>query len=135
MKQMRIIVAGGRDFDNYEGMERELSKYLCEVLSTTDINDKSQITFVSGRARGADTLGEQFAHNNGYNVKLFPADWNKFGKRAGFLRNEEMAKYASEDKENIKGVLFAFWDGKSKGTKNMINLGYIYGLIVHVCRY
>lgn len=135
MKFMRIIVAGGRDFSDYDGMNMVLENYLSNIFSSGEIIDQSKVTFVSGTAKGADTLGENFAKEHGYFVTRFPADWNRYGKRAGFLRNEEMAKYASEDRENIKGILFAFWDGKSKGTKNMINLGHKYGLEVHVFRY
>lgn len=70
-------------------------------------------TIVSGGARGADKLGEVYAKDNGYNLRIFPADWNTHGYKAGFLRNEEMAEYAD--------ALAAFWDGKSRGTKHMIS--------------
>ncbi len=65
-------------------------------------------------ARGADRLGERYAKERGYPVRLFPADWEKFGKSAGYRRNAEMAKYADG--------LIAFWDGRSAGTGHMIYL-------------
>ena len=67
---------------------------------------------VSGLAKGPDSFGKQWGEANGIPVKEFPADWNKLGKKAGFARNFEMARYADE--------LVAFWDGKSRGTKHMI---------------
>ena len=62
-----------------------------------------------------------------------PANWEYYGKRAGMIRNGEMARYASEDPDN-EGILIAFWDGKSRGTKGMINIAYRTGLEVVVIR-
>lgn len=127
MKEIRIIVAGGRDFDDYKLLKLTLKEY----INGLDIIDLSQIVVISGAARGADTLGEHFACDYQIAIRRFPAKWEELGKRAGFVRNAEMAKYAAEK----RGVLFAFWDGKSKGTKNMINLANRYGLEVHVINY
>ena len=120
----RVIVAGTREFDNYLLLRMKLTDYL---LSIPD----EEIEIISGTARGADKLGEQYASD--YNLKCikFPADWNTYGKSAGYRRNAEMAKYASQE----HGVLFAFWDGKSKGTKHMIDLAYKYNLETYVIKY
>lgn len=83
--------------------------------------------------RGADTLGERFAKEFGLEVKRFIPDWDSLGKRAGYVRNAEMAKYSVEDGND--GMLIAFWDGKSKGTKHMIDLANQYKLEVHVVNY
>jgi hypothetical protein len=86
---------------------------------------KSKITeIVSGTARGADKFGEEIAEKFNISVKRFPADWDRYGKRAGYVRNEEMAKYAD--------ALIAVWDGKSKGTKNMIDIAKKENLLVHI---
>ena len=122
-QELRIVVAGSRNFDNYELLANVLKSYLED--------NTLPVTIVSGTARGADTLGEQFARFNGYNVVRFPANWNTFGRRAGYIRNAEMAKYATEE----KGVLFAFWDGISRGTKHMIDLAERYGLEIHVINF
>ena len=99
---MKVIVAGGRDFNNYPIVEQILNRI------------KYQITeIVSGDAKGADTLGAHWANYNSIPVKHFPAKWERYGKSAGFIRNAEMADYAD--------MLIAFWDGKSHGTANMIN--------------
>lgn len=127
MKEIRIIVAGGRDFDDYELLKATLKEY----IDGLDVVDLSQIVIISGAARGADTLGEHFAYDYGISIRRFPAKWDELGKRAGWVRNAEMAKYAAEK----HGVLFAFWDGKSRGTKNMIDLANRYGLEVHVVYY
>ena len=97
---------------------------------TEQHNDLDKIRIVSGAARGADQLGEQYAKLVGYEVSKFPADWDGLGKRAGYVRNDEMAKYAMENSNY--GVLIAFWDGKSKGTKHMIDLAEKNGLELHI---
>jgi len=102
---MKVIIAGGRDFSDYDN--------LCQVCNKI-LSEQTNIEIVSGVASGADKLGERFAFDNGYPIKQFPADWDKFGKSAGYKRNAEMAEYAD--------ALIAFWDGKSKGTKHMIDL-------------
>ena len=69
---------------------------------------------LSGAYKGADLLGERYAAERNYPIKQFPANWSRYGKSAGYKRNNEMALYAD--------VLIAFWNGKSKGTKHMIEL-------------
>ena len=115
---MKVIIAGSRDFDDYE----VLCKY-CDFL----LQSQTDIEIVSGTARGADQLGEKYATERGYKITKFPADWDKLGKAAGYIRNEEMAKYAD--------ALIAFWNGNSKGTEHMINLANKYKLNVRVCNY
>ena len=97
------------------------------TINKCDNFDKIRI--VSGAARGADQLGEQYAKATGYEVSKFPADWDSLGKRAGYVRNVEMAEFAIEN--NSVGVLIAFWDGKSKGTEHMIKQATKYGLKVY----
>ena len=113
---MKIIIAGGRDFDNY------LHLLEAVVKSGFDITE-----VVSGGAPGADTLGELFARDMDLSMKRFPADWNRHGRAAGPIRNGEMALYAD--------ALIAMWDGVSTGTANMIKQATERGLKVHVERY
>ena len=131
IRKLRIIVAGSRDFKDYPLLRDTLMYYLTDMDDADVVDDPSQVKFISGTARGADTLGEQFAYTYEYDVIRFVPDWDTYGKSAGYRRNAEMAKYASEE----YGVLFAFWDGKSKGTKHMIDLANRYGLEVHVVKY
>lgn len=98
---MITIIAGSRSINDYNELLDALKKVPWVI---TEI--------VSGHASGVDMLGEQYAKENDLKLHLFKADWNKYGKRAGFIRNGEMAEYA--------GVLLAIWDGKSRGTKDMI---------------
>jgi hypothetical protein len=112
---MKVIIAGGRNFNNYDVLRQNCDK----VLSLQE-----DVEIVSGTANGADKLGERYAQEKGLLVKQFPADWEKYGRGAGYKRNEEMAKYAD--------VLIAFWDGKSRGTKHMIDLAKKYELKVEV---
>jgi len=108
MQEFKVIVAGSREFNNYSLLAKKLHHLLKEKAET------HKIVIVSGTARGADKLGELWASRHDHEVERFPADWNKHGKRAGYLRNKEMAEYAD--------ALIAFWDGVSRGTEHMVNI-------------
>ena len=112
---MKVIIAGGRTFNDYDLLCQH-----CDIV----VSLQTEIEIVSGTANGADKLGEKYASERAYPVKQFPAEWSKYGKSAGLKRNEQMAKYAD--------TLIAFWDGKSKGTKHMIDLAKHHGLKVTV---
>lgn len=102
---MKLAVIGSRNFVDYS--------LLCSYL--TKINDIKEIThIISGGAIGADRLGLQWAKSNNKETIIFFPEWKKYGKRAGFLRNNDIIE--SSDK------VIAFWDGKSKGTEHSIKL-------------
>lgn len=128
MKELRIIIAGGRDFNDYELLKNSVIEIITDKTVFPDL-----VVIVSGMARGADILGIKFANEMGLKIARFPADWSNFGKRAGYVRNIEMAKFAVEDDND--GFLIAFWNGKSKGTKHMIDVAQKSGLEVHVVNY
>lgn len=92
---------------------------------------RENLEIISGVANGADKLGERFAEEYNLKIKKFPANWDLYGKSAGYKRNEQMALYAKED----NGVLIAFWDGESKGTVHMIKLARKYDLTTIVIGY
>ena len=116
------LIVGSRDFNDYE-----LLKEKCDKL----LSNQSEITIVSGGAKGADSLAERYAHDKGYELKVFKADWDSYGKSAGYIRNEQMHKYISQfDK---RGVI-AFWNGTSKGTAHNFELGKRYGSYVKIVR-
>ena len=121
MEQFRIIIAGGRDFNNYE--------LLCEKMDylLQHVKETKQVVIISGKARGADALGERYALEHGFSVQEFPAQWDKYGKSAGYKRNITMA-------DNADAVV-AFWDGVSKGTKHMIDTATARKLKLRVVRY
>ena len=106
---MKTIIAGSRTITDYQLIED-----CCQLENITEV--------VSGTARGVDKLGEQYANNHNIPVKLFPANWDYYGKSAGYKRNEEMADYADQ--------LIAFWDGNSRGTEHMIRIAQKKGLRV-----
>lgn len=112
---IKVIIAGGRNFDDFNK--------LCQVCAEF-LQDQNNVEIVSGAYKGADLLGERYAAERNYPIKQFPADWRRYGKSAGLKRNTEMANYAD--------MLIAFWDEKSKGTKNMIDLATQAGLKVKV---
>lgn len=104
---MNIIIAGCRDFTDYEFL-----KFSCEQVITS-LNPQDKVAIVSGCARGADQLGERFAKEKGFEILKYPANWHEHGKAAGPMRNSEMA--------NAGHVLIAFPIGESKGTRDMIS--------------
>lgn len=119
---MKVIVAGGRDFTDADLMVREVHK----LALAGHIKDDSSL--VCGMARGADmTAYRVWRDIFDLPINKFPADWDAEPRRAGFIRNTEMAKYAD--------VLIAFWDGKSKGTKHMIDTMRQLGKPVYVINY
>lgn len=102
----RIVVAGCRNFNDYEKAEKYIS------ICISSMKTKYELIFLSGGCQGADLLGERYAKENGYKIERYPADWIKFGKSAGPKRNRKMAEAAD--------FVICFWDNKSKGTKSMI---------------
>jgi hypothetical protein len=113
---MRLIIAGGRDFEDYCLLCEFMTQFAPEV-----------ILILCGKARGADTLGERWARQNNIKVEYYPALWKTHGLAAGPIRNIEMAKNATH--------LLAFHDGKSKGTAHMIKVAQEHGLLVKVVSY
>jgi hypothetical protein len=102
---MKVVIFGSRTIEDIE--------HVRQAVSESGI--KPKITeIVSGLAAGADTLALEYARENGFAVKEFPAHWKELGRKAGSLRNIEMSKYADF------GV--AVWDGRSRGTAHMISL-------------
>lgn len=114
---MRTIIAGSRDCTDPKVLRRALSQCgwaPCAVLS--------------GTARGADTLGEQWAQQFRVPLEYYPADWNTHGRgMAGKIRNQAMADAAD--------ALVALWDGNSGGTADMIRRARAAGLKVFVYKY
>lgn len=107
----KVIICGGREFEDYELLKKACDFYLAKKFETGE-----KIIIVSGGARGADSLGEKYAEERGLEVQRFPADWNKYGKRAGYLRNKQMAE--------VSNACIAFLSsyGENKGTKMMISI-------------
>ena len=119
-RPIRCIFAGSRDFGEAPEHRKLIEKQLRNLV-IVPYTDASKIEIVSGCARGVDSVAAEIARDLGYAVKEFPADWETYGKAAGHIRNKQMADYVSEDDFNYHGRLVAFWDGKSSGTKNMID--------------
>ena len=119
---MRVIIAGGREFNDRDLMWSKLDK-----LFSYKRKKGEKIIIVSGNARGADRLGETYASSRGMKVLIYKADWKRYPKSAGYRRNEDMADNAD--------ALVAFWDGESKGTKHMIETAQEKGLDVRVVRW
>ena len=106
---MKGIVAGSRSFVNYALMKAELDA----ILKKDDV-------IICGMAKGADLNGKRYAKERELKVIEMPADWKKYGKSAGYKRNMEMAQIAD--------CSIIFWDGKSPGSRHMINISKNMGL-------
>lgn len=113
----KVAFIGGRDFTD--------SKAVAEAFQSE--LEKGDFVLVSGGARGADSIAEGIANSLGRPTLIFPADWDKHGKAAGFIRNAEVVKASDE--------CVAFWDGKSKGTAHAIELFHKAGKPVKICSY
>lgn len=131
-----VIVAGGRDFEDYKKAKAYLDKVLERLLPN--------VIIVSGGAFGADRLGERYAEENGLVLEHFPAAWDDvegkppdqiarrkngdlYWKVAGPVRNQQMADFAD--------MLVVFWDGNSPGTADMIRRMIAAGKPFRICRY
>jgi hypothetical protein len=112
---MRLGVVGSRTFNDYSYLHKKLTGLLWDLMEPqTGELPPSAFSFVSGGARGADSIAAQWAKAWGYEMFVFPADWDKYGKSAGYRRNKDIVDYAD--------IVVAFWDGKSKGTQHTIDL-------------
>lgn len=115
--RFNVIVAGSRSFAVYSLLLQTLDKLFAA---------KKPTAIICGEAKGADTFGRRYAEARHIPVLSFPADWRKYGRGAGYIRNVEMLKHAD--------MLVAFWDGESKGTRHMIDISRKAGIVVHVVR-
>lgn len=106
---MRVIVCGSRAWTNRE----QIAERLSELPGTS--------TIVHGAAKGADRIAAQEGQKLGLLIEEHPADWQTHGKRAGVIRNEEMAKLGAD-------LCLAFWDGRSRGTSDMVDRAERHGI-------
>ena len=119
----RVIVAGSRTFLDYDLMRRELDN----LFWISPEFENRDIKIVSGMADGADTLAIRYADEHQLTKILFPANWKSYKRIAGFLRNEDMLSIATH--------LVVFWDGKSSGTRHMIEIARAKGIPVWGLKY
>ncbi len=133
----KVIIAGSRDFDRYDMVVRVMRQKFCE-----------SVTIISGCAKGADLLGERYAREYGLPVERYPADWGNldavpcsvkynshgaYNALAGHNRNRQMLQAVLDNPDG--GCLVAFWNGESRGTRNMINISREAGIPVYVIQY
>ena len=114
---MKITIGGCRDFEDYELFK----EFVAECIKKMG---HEKITILSGHCSGADIMGEKYADEHGYEIEIHLAEWKKYGRAAGPLRNAEMVKESD--------VVIAFWDGKSKGTKSLVDCAKKSGKVLFV---
>lgn len=115
-RKFTVAVVGSRSFDDYALLSRTL-----ERVKTRPFR------IVSGGAKGADALAEDYAKIRGVEIEVIRPDWDAHGRKAGFVRNREVVGRAD--------AMIAFWDGESAGTKMVIRLAEEAGIPVHVVRF
>jgi hypothetical protein len=134
--EYRLIIAGGRDFKDYERMKHEVGVFCFDLTQPFPvIISGGQVTKPNTFPErdmpelwyGADWLGLKYAAERELKWKKFPANWNAFGKSAGPLRNEEMAIYSN--------AAIVFWDGTSKGSADMINKARLHKIELKIVNY
>jgi len=120
---MKLIVAGSRSIKNYEYISKCIDKTIKECSSLGIEID----TIVSSNSQGIDKLAEKYAKDKGLDLVIFPVNWDRYGKSAGYKRNMKMVEYADS--------LLAIWDGISAGTKHMIDIAKNHKLKVWINEY
>ena len=115
---LKVIVAGGRDLNDFDLLTKKL-----DIL----FSKRADVVIISGMAKGADSLAVKYAEENKLRVSEFPAQWTKHGNASGFRRNIEMARFAD--------ACVCFWNGKSVGTKQMIDTAKRMNLKLRVINY
>ena len=103
----KITIGGCRHFEDFEFFKTHIDP----IIAQLDLD--SDIIILSGHCRGTDYLTERYAVENGFCLELFPAKWQQYGRSAGIVRNKKMVEQSD--------FVIAFWDGKSRGTKNLID--------------
>ena len=111
---MKLAIIGGRDFTDFNKAEQVFWEYYCFYDDETGKPYAHIDEIISGGAKGADLIAKRLATK--YKVKYteFPADWDKYGKFAGFKRNIQIV--------DSSDMVLAFWDGTSKGTAHSLSL-------------
>lgn len=117
MAEFRILVCGGRAYDDQQRVRRVLDAVLEGIRSTG-----KDMVIIHGNARGADLLADQYAREKSLRALPFPADWDTHGKRAGYIRNRQMLD------EGKPHAVIAFPGGN--GTRMMVGLAKRYGIPV-----
>ena len=115
---MKLAIVGSRTFNSYRMLKDFIEK-------NYDINSITHI--VSGGAKGADSLGERFAKDYNKEMIVFPAEWDKYGRAAGPLRNIKIIDACDE--------CVCFWNGYSTGTKHDMKLCREKNKPLKVCRF
>ena len=112
---MKILVTGDRNWDINPELHKERIRYVLKRVVADALNSAQEVTIIHGAARGVDTLAGQVASELGLNVEAYPADWEKYGKAAGPIRNRKMLDLKPD-------LVLAFHNDltKSKGTAHCI---------------
>lgn len=112
---MKVVITGSRSWTDYRTIRRRLQRLPGDTL------------IIHGAARGADSLAQKAAEYHMLRTEVYPADWERYGKRAGYIRNAFMLDQKPD-------LVLAFWDGESKGTLHTMKEAQRRGIPVEVIR-
>ena len=119
------MIIGTRNFNDYDLFQQKTDNILSSKSGKT-------IMIISGDGGNTDKYAERYATEHNYHLIVFPAQWDEFGKKAGFIRNEQMHRYIASKQD--RGVI-AFWDGESKETFQSFDLSQKYNNQIRVIKY
>jgi hypothetical protein len=115
---MNLAIIGSRNFTDEKLFKEKIIPILAHL--------EEEVVIISGGAKGADTLAENYANQNNLKMIVIKPDWKKYGRGAGIVRNTEII--------NQSDMVIAFWDGQSKGTKDSVSKAKKLGKVVHVIK-
>lgn len=118
---MKILVCGCRDWTDGAKIEEEMCNYANLAHQAVE-----SLVVISGGAKGADSIAAKLAKSWKWHLRVFLADWDSHGRAAGVMRNQKMLDVECPDQ------VLAFWDGRSKGTLDMISRAVRYGVEVSI---
>lgn len=116
---IRLIIFGSRTYNNYPEFEKKMEHYTGHIIEP--------ITLLCGMAKGTDDMGLMYAIKRGWEIEKYPAEWDLYGKSAGYKRNKQMVDAGATH-------AIGFWDGESPGTKMMIQLCKEKGINLRIVR-
>lgn len=109
----KVLVCGSRSITDAPWVYSQIEKYTQELIRSNPTNLNNPV-LIEGEARGVDTIAKNYALEHNWSIEPYPAEWDKYGKSAGYIRNDTMVKEAD--------FVIVLWDGQSRGTKHDIDL-------------
>lgn len=139
-----FVISGDKDFTKSTSifmevddkvtavLAQDMVAHFCDKLLANKVKAGKKIIVVHADNNGADMLAADYASHKGYQNEMISADWEQFGNRAGWYRNEDLIAIPMRKPDK---ACVLFWDGEDKFTKNIIYNCYVYGMTLRVYNY